>query len=71
LLRRRDRGYSPDRSLTLQPRDIPDSRDASPTDILEGARRIERLVERMRALDVPLRIVIIGYLDVERGPWQQ
>jgi len=25
----------------------------------------------MRALDVPLRIVIIGYLDVERGPWQQ
>src|SRR5678815_3447377 len=36
----------------------------------KGARRIERLVERMRELDVPLRIVIIGYLDVERGPWQ-
>ena len=36
----------------------------------KGARRIERLVERMRELDAPLRIVIIGYLDVERGPWQ-
>jgi GT2 family glycosyltransferase/glycosyltransferase involved in cell wall biosynthesis len=36
----------------------------------KGARRIEGLVERMRALDVPLRIVVIGYLDVERGPWQ-
>jgi len=36
----------------------------------KGARRIERLVERMRALEVPLRIVVIGYLDVERGPWQ-
>src|SRR5678815_544101 len=36
----------------------------------KGARRIEALVERMRALDLPLRIVVIGYLDVERGPWQ-
>jgi GT2 family glycosyltransferase/glycosyltransferase involved in cell wall biosynthesis len=36
----------------------------------KGARRIERLVERMRELDLPLRIVVIGYLDVERGPWQ-
>jgi len=36
----------------------------------KGARRIECLVERMRALDVPLRIVVIGYLDVEQGPWQ-
>ena len=36
----------------------------------KGARRIERLVARMRALELPLRIVVIGYLDVERGPWQ-
>ena len=36
----------------------------------KGARRIERLVERMRERDVALRIVIIGYLDVEQGPWQ-
>jgi GT2 family glycosyltransferase/glycosyltransferase involved in cell wall biosynthesis len=36
----------------------------------KGARRIERLVERMRELDLPVRIVVIGYLDVERGPWQ-
>jgi hypothetical protein len=36
----------------------------------KGARRIEQLVERMRALDLALRIVVIGYLDVEHGPWQ-
>ena len=36
----------------------------------KGARRIERLVEHMRARDLRLRIVVIGYLDVERGPWQ-
>jgi hypothetical protein len=24
----------------------------------------------MRELDLPVRIVVIGYLDVERGPWQ-
>ena len=36
----------------------------------KGARRIERIVEIARERDVPLRIVVIGYLDVERGPWQ-
>jgi len=36
----------------------------------KGARRIEGLVARMREHGVPLRIVVIGYLDVERGPWQ-
>ena len=36
----------------------------------KGARRIERLIERMRARQLPLRIVVIGYLDVEHGPWQ-
>jgi GT2 family glycosyltransferase/glycosyltransferase involved in cell wall biosynthesis len=36
----------------------------------KGARRIEQLVERIRALDLALRIVVIGYLDVEHGPWQ-
>ena len=36
----------------------------------KGARRIERLIERIRNLGLPVRIVVIGYLDVERGPWQ-
>ena len=36
----------------------------------KGARRIERLVELMRRQDARLRLVVIGYLDVERGPWQ-
>src|SRR4029078_6813061 len=36
----------------------------------KGARRIERMIEIARERDVPIRIVVIGYLDVERGPWQ-
>lgn len=36
----------------------------------KGARRIERLVETIRARGVPVRLVVIGYLDIEHGPWQ-
>jgi glycosyltransferase involved in cell wall biosynthesis len=36
----------------------------------KGARRIERLVELVRERQVGLRIVVIGYLDVQQGPWQ-
>jgi GT2 family glycosyltransferase len=36
----------------------------------KGARRVERIVDIARERDVPIRIVVIGYLDVERGPWQ-
>ena len=36
----------------------------------KGARRIERLVELIRQRGERLRVVIIGYLDVEHGPWQ-
>ncbi len=36
----------------------------------KGARRLERLVEFARARGRTLRFVVIGYLDVERGPWQ-
>ena len=36
----------------------------------KGARRIERLVELTRERGERLRIVVIGYLDIERGPWQ-
>ncbi|MBS0321706.1 MAG: glycosyltransferase [Proteobacteria bacterium] len=36
----------------------------------KGARRLERLVELARERGLPLRFVLIGYLDRERGPWQ-
>ncbi len=36
----------------------------------KGARRLERLVELVRATCLPARFVLIGYMDVEHGPWQ-
>jgi len=36
----------------------------------KGARRLERLAGLVRASGLPLRFVLIGYMDVEHGPWQ-
>ena len=36
----------------------------------KGARRLERLVELTRERGLPLRWVLIGYLDRGREPWQ-
>jgi GT2 family glycosyltransferase/glycosyltransferase involved in cell wall biosynthesis len=36
----------------------------------KGARRIERLVALARERNARVRFVVIGYLDVEHGPWQ-
>jgi GT2 family glycosyltransferase/glycosyltransferase involved in cell wall biosynthesis len=36
----------------------------------KGARRVERLVERVRARGDALRFVVVGYLDVQYEPWQ-
>jgi GT2 family glycosyltransferase/glycosyltransferase involved in cell wall biosynthesis len=36
----------------------------------KGARRVERLARLAAQRDAPVRFVVIGYLDVERGPWQ-
>ncbi len=36
----------------------------------KGARRLERMVELTRARGLPLRWVLIGYLDCRREPWQ-
>ena len=36
----------------------------------KGARRIERLADLIRLRKARMRIVVIGYLDVEHGPWQ-
>src|SRR6185295_8479348 len=36
----------------------------------KGARRLERLVDLVRAGGARVRFVLIGYMDVEKGPWQ-
>ncbi|MCC7218215.1 MAG: glycosyltransferase [Burkholderiales bacterium] len=36
----------------------------------KGARRLERLAEHARAQGARVRFVLIGYMDVEHGPWQ-
>ena len=36
----------------------------------KGARRIERLAELARARAARVRFVLIGYMDVQHGPWQ-
>jgi len=36
----------------------------------KGARRLERLVRLVRVTGARLRFVLIGYMDVEHGPWQ-
>jgi glycosyltransferase involved in cell wall biosynthesis len=36
----------------------------------KGARRLERLAALVRATGQRLRFVLIGYMDVEHGPWQ-
>ena len=36
----------------------------------KGARRIERLAALARERGAEVRFVVIGYLDIEHGPWQ-
>ena len=36
----------------------------------KGARRIERLAQRIRARQAPIRLVVIGYTDVQHARWQ-
>ena len=36
----------------------------------KGARRLERLADLVRATGVRVRFVLIGYMDVQHGPWQ-
>src|SRR5205823_1102097 len=64
-----------DASVPVAPLTLPD--DGVPTIALlgaigpdKGARRIERLVELARQRDLPLRFVLIGYLDAQHTPWQ-
>jgi glycosyltransferase involved in cell wall biosynthesis len=36
----------------------------------KGARRLERMVDLVRSTGARVRFVLIGYLDVQHGPWQ-
>ncbi len=36
----------------------------------KGSRRLERLADLVRATGAPVRFVLIGYMDVQHGPWQ-
>ena len=36
----------------------------------KGARRLERMAALVRSENLPVRFVLIGYMDVEHGPWQ-
>ena len=36
----------------------------------KGARRLERLADLVRATGARVRFVLIGYMDVQHGPWQ-
>ena len=36
----------------------------------KGARRLERLADLVRTTGVRVRFVLIGYMDVQHGPWQ-
>src|SRR4029450_11651764 len=62
-------------SASAAPFDLPD--DGVPTVAVpgaigpdKGARRLERMVERVRGGGVRVRFVLIGYHDGENGPWQ-
>jgi hypothetical protein len=36
----------------------------------KGARRLERMVDLVRSTSARVRFVLIGYMDVQHGPWQ-
>ncbi len=68
----RTAGEKPERRAAV---DLPD--DGVPTIAVlgaigpdKGSRRLERMVERAGSGRIRVRFVLIGYSDVENGPWQ-
>jgi glycosyltransferase involved in cell wall biosynthesis len=66
------RTLAPERGTTIE---LPD--DEIPTIAVlgavgpdKGARRLERMAELVRSTGARVRFVLIGYMDVEHGPWQ-
>ncbi len=64
------RSPMPAGALTLPVDDVPTVALLGAIGPDKGARRIERLVELTRQKDLPLRFVLIGYLDVQHTRWQ-
>jgi GT2 family glycosyltransferase/glycosyltransferase involved in cell wall biosynthesis len=59
------------RTLVMLPKDdIPSVAVLGAIGPDKGARRLERLAQLARARGAAVRFVLIGYLDVQRGPWQ-
>ena len=50
--------------------DVPSSRSSAPSGRTRARAASSAWSRLMRARGVPLRLVVIGYLDIERGPWQ-
>jgi GT2 family glycosyltransferase len=57
-------------TMPLPPDDVPTVAVLGAIGPDKGARRLERLVAQARAHGARVRFVVIGYLDVEHGPWQ-
>jgi GT2 family glycosyltransferase/glycosyltransferase involved in cell wall biosynthesis len=56
--------------LTMPDDDVPVVGVVGAIGLDKGARRLERMVELTRERGLPLRWVLIGYLDCRREPWQ-
>ena len=64
-------------TVRREPRALPLPGDDVPTVAVlgavgpdKGARRLERLADLVRATGARVRFVLIGYMDVQHGPWQ-
>ena len=66
------RTSAPARSMTLAlpADDIPTIAVLGAVGPDKGARRLERLADLVRATGARVRFVLIGYMDVQHGPWQ-
>ena len=56
--------------LTLPEDDIPTVAVLGAVGPDKGARRLERLADLVRSTGALVRFVLIGYMDVQHGPWQ-
>ncbi len=58
------------RALPLPDDDVPTVAVLGAVGPDKGARRLERLAGLVRATGARVRFVLIGYMDVQHGPWQ-
>ena len=65
-----DTAGEPLRAVLLPDDDLPTVAIVGAIGQDKGARRVERLAQRVRERGARLRLVVIGYLDVQHAPWQ-